>query len=303
MKPMRLLVLLFEACAALQAAELEINSLSSNGRLTFTNAFPNGFYTVEWAARIQSVTNQNGTSVWPWNADANDSWDCLRNFAVTGQTATVEVPMFYRVRVQTNTYSTASLDGTWFVTFPYQVKNPYTYMLFDGCGTITDFGVFDKGTPAGYYSVHSDGTFALGVFVVPDSEPTWQGFFVGALDAPTKGRCWKHFYGEEIYRIDEGLCRGDWIGTMLITNGPPQTNDISFSVLPSGQITNFTGFAPPVIGRMLSDSNGNLSAFFWTGENNDDREIKIHGSFFGDNVAGRFRNDGDAAGLLNLSRQ
>jgi hypothetical protein len=302
MKTIQLLVLLLVGSTALQAGECDIFSLRQNGRLTFTNASTNALYTIEWASAVRTITNLNGTDFWCWEGDAHDSWDGLRSFVVTNQTATVEVPMFYRVRAETNTYNSASLIGAWFITFP-DSENPYTYMVFDGAHTITDYGAFDKGDPAGYYSVHADGSFVVGVFVVPDSEPKWQGFLVGRLDTPTKGRCWKAFYGEDLYNIDEGLCQGHWVGEIVNTNSPPGTHSVSFTVLPSGQVTSFTGFAQPVAGRMLADSNGNAVAFFWTGENNDDREMRIHGILSGETVVGRYRNDGNGAGPVNLSRQ
>lgn len=98
MKIPSLLAWLLAGSTALQAGELEINSLTSNGRLTFTNAFSNGLYTVQWAPSLPAV----------WR----DSWINLNDFAVTGTTTTVEVPMFYGVKCVTNPFCTMPLGRT-----------------------------------------------------------------------------------------------------------------------------------------------------------------------------------------------
>jgi hypothetical protein len=90
MKPTILWTLLLAASSPLGAADIQIQSLSANGRLTFTNAFTNGLFTVQWAPALQSN----------WN----DNWDSLRNFIPTGSVATVSVPMFYRVSCITNQF-------------------------------------------------------------------------------------------------------------------------------------------------------------------------------------------------------
>jgi hypothetical protein len=119
MKTTPLFTLLLAAATALQAGEFEIDSLTSNGRLTFTNAFPDGLYTIEWAPGIQSVTNQNGTNIWLWDKDARDSWDSLKHFATTSRIVSVEVPMFYRVTCLTNQFTPTVIGRQ----FTYTVTN------------------------------------------------------------------------------------------------------------------------------------------------------------------------------------
>jgi hypothetical protein len=267
-----------------------ITSFHGNGALTWTNEPGGGLFSVEWASSL--------TGTW------FDTWSDLRYVPVTGTTATVQVPIFYRVRRESESYGADSLTNTWFVTLQ-DPDVPYVYMVFDGAGTLNDFGAFDKGTPPGYYTVNSDGTFCLGLFIHPDSGPDSEGFTVGRLDSPTEGKCWKPFFGDRLYRVDESVCQGDWTGTIINTNTVPGTNNVAFSVLASGQVTNFIGFAPPVTGRMLSDSNGNVVAFFWTGETSDDREMRIHGTLSGNTMTGTYRNDagGDGPhGPVNLNR-
>jgi hypothetical protein len=98
MKTTKMLVLLLAGSTALQAGECDIFSLTTNGRLTFTNAFTNGLFTVQWAPSLP--------------ANWSESWANLRDFAVTGKTTSVEVPMFYRVKCVTNLLMPLSI-GSW----------------------------------------------------------------------------------------------------------------------------------------------------------------------------------------------
>jgi hypothetical protein len=79
------------SCLAVHASDIEITSLAGNGRLTWTNSFTNGLFSIEWAAAL-------GTNSWRSN------WIALQNFWVGGFTNTVEVPMFYRVKCVTNLF-------------------------------------------------------------------------------------------------------------------------------------------------------------------------------------------------------
>lgn len=85
----KILSLLVLACSlAVHGAGIGITSLASNGRLTWTNSFTNGLFTMEWAPAL-------GTN---WHSD----WNLLQNAWVSGRTNTVDVPMFYRVKCATN---------------------------------------------------------------------------------------------------------------------------------------------------------------------------------------------------------
>jgi hypothetical protein len=73
-----------------QGSGFQILSLGANGRLTWTNAYPNGLYGVEWAPSLTG----------PWK----DNWTALKTMVATGQTVAVDVPMFYRVKCDTNLF-------------------------------------------------------------------------------------------------------------------------------------------------------------------------------------------------------
>jgi len=90
MKTISLLALLLAGSTALQADDTNILSLTANGRLTFTNSFTNGLFTVQWAPALQSN----------WN----ESWDSLKYLVPTASVTTVSVPMFYRVTCLTNQF-------------------------------------------------------------------------------------------------------------------------------------------------------------------------------------------------------
>jgi len=99
---MRLLRLLFAlvllpGSILAQGSGFPILSLSGNGRLTWTNAYQNGLYGVEWAPSLTG----------PWQSD----WTALKSLVVMGDTATVDVPMFYRVKCQTNLFMPMPMGG------------------------------------------------------------------------------------------------------------------------------------------------------------------------------------------------
>ena len=87
------------------AQDIEVTSLASNGRLTWTNSFTNGLFSIEWSPKL-------GTN---WH----NNWDSLQNFWVSGGTNTVDVPMFYRVRCATNLLAPYPLGGQ----FVFSVSN------------------------------------------------------------------------------------------------------------------------------------------------------------------------------------
>jgi hypothetical protein len=91
MKATPTFVLLLAIGISLHAAEVEIISLSANGRLTFTSSYTNGVFSVQWSPELPSTS---------WSAN----WDSLHAFVSTNARTTVSVPMFYRVACQTNQF-------------------------------------------------------------------------------------------------------------------------------------------------------------------------------------------------------
>ena len=78
---------------ALRADDITLDSFHSNGRLTWTNTF-SGLYTIQWAPSLSSNTS--------WN----QSWNGLQAITSGGSPqTTVEVPMFYRVKCETNPFT------------------------------------------------------------------------------------------------------------------------------------------------------------------------------------------------------
>lgn len=89
--------IILAGCACAQGASQDVISLSGNGRLSWTNSYMDGLYSVEWAP---SVTG-------PWKGN----WTPLQGLVATGQTSTVAVPMFYRVKCVTNLFMPFPLGG------------------------------------------------------------------------------------------------------------------------------------------------------------------------------------------------
>jgi hypothetical protein len=121
MRTTPLLTLLLAASTTLRAGEIEILSLTANGRLTFTNSFTNGLFTVQWAPAIPTTN---------WN----DNWDSLRSFIPTGSVTTVSVPMFYRVTCLTNQF------------FPIPVGLQSIYNVTNSLGTTGTLQVTSVGS-------------------------------------------------------------------------------------------------------------------------------------------------------------
>lgn len=88
MKATILSAMLLASSPALVAADVEIQSLTTNGALTFTNALTNGVFSLQWAPALP--------------AGWSETWDSLKYFVPTSSVAIVSVPMFYRVTCLTN---------------------------------------------------------------------------------------------------------------------------------------------------------------------------------------------------------
>jgi len=99
MKTTKLFMLILATSTALQAGEIEILSVTTGGRLTFTNSVTNGLFTIQWAA--SPLTN--------WN----ENWNPLKDFVVTGGTVSVDIPIIYRVKCVTNLLWPMPIGSSW----------------------------------------------------------------------------------------------------------------------------------------------------------------------------------------------
>jgi hypothetical protein len=115
MKTTLFLSLLLASRVLAQTGDFEVVSLASNGRLVFTNSFPNGLYTIQWAPKVPHTN---------WL----ESWTGLTAFPVTGNTGVVEVPMFYRVKCMTNLF------------IPTATGRQFVYALPGATATLTFLG-------------------------------------------------------------------------------------------------------------------------------------------------------------------
>jgi len=283
-----------------------ITSFHGNGELTWTNAPGEHSFVVEWSPNL--VDGQ-------WH----NSWEDLMLVSTTGTEHTVSVPMFYRVKSDTNDYSSA-FSGPWFMyNTAYDPEDedsmPYGSIIFGGDGSISAYGAFDQGVPAGFYSYLPNGHFCISLLCASrrDHPPDDIDFVVnltGQLDSPAHGVGeWTFFPPQgarstfEFAPVPESTCQGDWTGTLVDTNAPPQTNAVAFTVTATGLVTNFTGFTAPVTGHMFADTNSNVYAFFWTGDTGDYTEIKVFGSLTNDSASGVFHLHLGPRGPVNFQRQ
>jgi len=115
MKTKILLLAVLGGCLATHAAQIEITSLTSNGRLSWTNASTNGLFSVEWAPALPAA----------WR----DNWGALQGFWVSGRTSTVEVPMFYRVKCATNLFVPYPVGSRFVLSASNAVGNVWTEQL------------------------------------------------------------------------------------------------------------------------------------------------------------------------------
>lgn len=104
------LLVLASSLLAIHAQDIEITSLTINGRLSWTNSFTNGLFSVEWAPALPAT----------WR----DNWGALQGFWVSGPTGTVEVPMFYRLKCATN------------LLVPYPVGSRFVFSASNAVGNI-----------------------------------------------------------------------------------------------------------------------------------------------------------------------
>jgi hypothetical protein len=110
-------------CLALHGGDIEITSLASNGRLTWTNSFTNGLFTIEWTPAL-------GTN---WH----DNWKWLKGFWVSARTNSVDVPMFYRVKCATNLFvNWPGAGGQFFMSVSNAIGNVWTQQ-FHTLGYVT----------------------------------------------------------------------------------------------------------------------------------------------------------------------
>lgn len=83
------MTLLVVLAAQLSRGDDIVISMQGNGILTWKNTYSNALFTIEWTPAL----GPNPTS-----ATWTDSWTGLKDFWIPAGAATVQVPMFYRVR-------------------------------------------------------------------------------------------------------------------------------------------------------------------------------------------------------------
>lgn len=266
------------------AQPVVIKSFGSDGALTWTNAAGTNAFTVQWASSLAG----------PWNSD----WSSVASLITTGKQTTVSVPMFYRVA---DGFTNSAVQGPWM--FVKGVNN-YSYIFFDGAGTITEMAIFYPAIPVGNYSVQTNGVFTSAVLTTSQGAFSLTGQVVSAQSAIFA----PPYNTVQLQKITNmATCQGTWNGTLTESNSGPQTS-ISFNVDALGRTGIVTGLVSYAYGRMLCDTSNRVSAFFHTGAptTNPYNQVQLSGTLSNNAVNGLFYIDtaGSAAnGSFTLQKQ
>ena len=151
--------------------------------------------------------------------------------------------MFIVAMTTTNAqYSNATLNGPWLLyqnpLTPYHEN--FAYILFDGNGSITDFGGF--GTFSGNYSVNATGAFS-GILNMDEGSFPLSGQLTSQNTA-TMGD----------YILSRVTNPGALSGTIAgVLNSACGSATVTLTVDNQGKIIGATGLTPPVTGRIYTD--------------------------------------------------
>ena len=180
-------------------------------------------------------------------------------------------------------YSNATLNGPWLI---YQ--NPLTpyndslmYIVFDGNGSITDFGGF--GTFSGNYSVNASGSFTGNLIWDEGSYPL--GGQLNSQNTATMG-------DRVLHRVSNpGTLSGTITGILNSTCG---SAFVSLTVDNQGNIIGATGLTAPVTGKIFTDLGvylGHIKTGVPVAENSHWNEFSIMGYYADNKLNGKVRLD------------
>jgi hypothetical protein len=225
--------------------------------------------------------------------ETNGTESCSGTFTLSGTKSSGSVA-----------FTNASLKGIWISSAStISTNKERAYFILDGNGKITDTGGFGMNTAnPGTYSVSSHGAISITFNATNASESmTVTGNMVSSseflINAEYQGTP-ETIYFDKV--TDPSLCKGTWTGT--VTGYGISDHAISFTVDPSGVISNFTGFSGTVTGKIFG-LNGVASAHCITSEIAPFDEFSIVGALSGNTITGYFIADQNAtAGTAVLNR-
>ena len=191
-------------------------------------------------------------------------------------------------------YSNVSLNGPW-LTY----TDNDAYMLFDGNGNITEFGVFGgvTGSNVGTYNVASNGSITgnLALFGIT---------FTGQLLAVDTG--YLNVLGMgiiPIYKVHHPGALTDTLTGTFVNDSNSTTKNVVFIMNADGQIINSSGSFPGVSGRIYTE-NGIFAGFIKTTDSdNCYNQIMISGNYSGNLLSGTMSPDCNIyGGTVSLTR-
>ena len=180
-------------------------------------------------------------------------------------------------------YSNATLSGPWLLyqnpLTPY--NDSLTYIIFDGNGSITDFGGF--GTFSGSYSVNASGAFS-GILNMGEGSFPLSGQLTSQNTATMGDRILSKV-------SNPGALSGTITG---ILNSECGSATVTLTVDNQGKIIGATGLAAPVSGRIYTDLGvyiGHLKTGVPRTENSHWNEFSMMGYFANNTLNGKVRLD------------
>lgn len=266
-----------------------ITSFHANGELIWTNVPGTNAFAVEWASSLTG-------------GEWYHSWSHLESILSTSSQNVAYVPMFYRV---VQGFSDSSLAGPWIISI--QSETNHNYIIPNGAGICTEWGVFHPYAPPGMYSVDVTGNVAVVLFMRdnPEGLSLTGRFATGdkiVFEPPMEDIL--------LTRVDDpSLCQGSWTGTLHETSG--LLYPVTFEVTDTGWIQSFIGLPALVRGRMFANTASNLACFLQTGADPEEdpyNQVQITGMISNGVVHGTFvtdygTNDNPRVGSALFQRQ
>jgi hypothetical protein len=169
----------------------------------------------------------------------------------------------------------------------YPGQDGANYLVFDGLGIVTDWGVFSPASPPGTYTMRADssGTIHLriagghdaGVVCAVKLTSGDAGRLAGTTGADT-------LRADLVRVIDPGRMAGAWTGEMqALARDIPCT----IRVNEEGVVVGSDGLTGPVSGRVYATPAGLAAAFLRTGEPDGFRQVHLGtGTVAGDTWSG-----------------
>jgi len=195
------------------------------------------------------------------------------------------------------------LNGPWILMPDSNISDTMAnFIVFDGAGNVSDFGVFNPSTPPGDYTMYDDSTGTLRLYFEHDPDITCEVRLISELQGRLQFmKDGQMMQADLVKVVDPGQMAGLWIGQLHALG-----RDVSCSIHinESGQVTNASGLAGVVSGRAYAITGNIALAFLRTGELDGFSQINLYnGQLSGNEWSGVLAVDqSNGEGTFNLTR-